>query len=361
MSADRSRHPLRRRRHAPVAAVARDRAQAVHAAAGRRDAARQDRASRALARPGVARPRHRHQPRLLLPHQGRLRGARRRASRATPPTCSSRSAATPRRRSRSPRCCVQARYGDDAVMLVLAADHLIRDEAAFAAAVAARRGSRATAGSSPSASRPRIPETGFGYIECGSALGEPRVRRRRASSRSRRSRKARGLPRGRQLRLELRHVRVHRRAPSSRRSRATRPRCCDAVRPVWQPLAARRRRSDARDRRRDVRRRARHLDRLRGDGKGGGRRQGRRRARRLRLERRRLVAGDVGTVRRRRRTATAAAASAWRSTRAARSSTPRTASSPRSASRTWSSSTRPTRCWSRTAITCSASRKSSAN
>ena len=31
---------------------------------------------------------------------------------------------------------VRARYGDDAVMLVLAADHLIRDEAAFAAAVA---------------------------------------------------------------------------------------------------------------------------------------------------------------------------------------------------------------------------------
>ena len=34
---------------------------------------------------------------------------------------------------------VRARYGDDAVMLVLAADHLIRDEEAFARAVARAR------------------------------------------------------------------------------------------------------------------------------------------------------------------------------------------------------------------------------
>jgi mannose-1-phosphate guanylyltransferase len=66
---------------------------------------------------------------------------------------------------------VRARYGDDAVMLVLAADHLIRDEAAFAAAVAraaelARLGTLVTFGITPT-----LPEPGFGYIECGAALG----------------------------------------------------------------------------------------------------------------------------------------------------------------------------------------------
>ena len=67
---------------------------------------------------------------------------------------------------------VRARYGDDAVMLVLAADHLIRDQAAFATAVAraadaARGGRLATFGIMPT-----LPETGFGYIECGVAVGE---------------------------------------------------------------------------------------------------------------------------------------------------------------------------------------------
>jgi len=66
---------------------------------------------------------------------------------------------------------VRARYGDDAVMLVLAADHLIRDEAAFAAAVTrgaelAREGKLVTFGITPT-----LPETGFGYIECGAPLG----------------------------------------------------------------------------------------------------------------------------------------------------------------------------------------------
>jgi mannose-1-phosphate guanylyltransferase len=66
---------------------------------------------------------------------------------------------------------VRARYGDDAVMLVLAADHLIRDEAAFAAAVTraaelARLGMLVTFGITPT-----LPEPGFGYIECGAALG----------------------------------------------------------------------------------------------------------------------------------------------------------------------------------------------
>jgi mannose-1-phosphate guanylyltransferase len=64
----------------------------------------------------------------------------------------------------------QARHGDEVVLLVLPADHLIRDQDAFAHAVAraadlARRGMLATFGISPA-----LPETGFGYIECGEAI-----------------------------------------------------------------------------------------------------------------------------------------------------------------------------------------------
>ena len=64
----------------------------------------------------------------------------------------------------------QAAYGDDAAMLVLPADHLIRDQPAFAVAVEtampfARERKLVTFGISPT-----HPETGFGYIECGSAL-----------------------------------------------------------------------------------------------------------------------------------------------------------------------------------------------
>ncbi len=67
---------------------------------------------------------------------------------------------------------VQARHGNDAVLLVLPADHLIRDQHAFAAAVAraivlARDGMLATFGI-----RPTHPETGFGYLECGDALDD---------------------------------------------------------------------------------------------------------------------------------------------------------------------------------------------
>ncbi len=58
-------------------------------------------------------------------------------------------------------------HGDDAVMLVLPADHLIADTAAFAAAVdcarsLAERGWLVTFGIPPTS-----PETGFGYIEAG--------------------------------------------------------------------------------------------------------------------------------------------------------------------------------------------------
>jgi mannose-1-phosphate guanylyltransferase len=60
---------------------------------------------------------------------------------------------------------VAAEHGDDAILLVLAADHLISDQAAFSQAVAlamllATQGKLVTFGI-----RPESPETGYGYIE----------------------------------------------------------------------------------------------------------------------------------------------------------------------------------------------------
>lgn len=62
---------------------------------------------------------------------------------------------------------VAARHGADSELLVLPADHLIEDVAAFAAAVEtarvlARNGTLVTFGIPPTR-----PETGYGYIECG--------------------------------------------------------------------------------------------------------------------------------------------------------------------------------------------------
>jgi mannose-1-phosphate guanylyltransferase len=70
---------------------------------------------------------------------------------------------------------VLERYGRDALLLILAADHLIADQAAFAKAVAdaaalARRDKLVTFGVVPDA-----PETGFGYIEAGEAFAEGRL------------------------------------------------------------------------------------------------------------------------------------------------------------------------------------------
>lgn len=67
---------------------------------------------------------------------------------------------------------VEANRGADALMLVLAADHLIADQPKFAAAVndaaaLANQGYLVTFGIVPSA-----PETGFGYIEQGDVLGK---------------------------------------------------------------------------------------------------------------------------------------------------------------------------------------------
>ena len=67
---------------------------------------------------------------------------------------------------------VQARQGDDAVMLVLAADHLIRDERAFGAAVSIAEGLARTGRLVTFGITPTHPETGYGYIECGSAVAD---------------------------------------------------------------------------------------------------------------------------------------------------------------------------------------------
>ena len=66
---------------------------------------------------------------------------------------------------------VASRYGGDAQLLVLPADHLISDQMAFKAAVErarrlAEQGLLVTFGINP-----EHPETGFGYIEQGAAIG----------------------------------------------------------------------------------------------------------------------------------------------------------------------------------------------
>lgn len=70
---------------------------------------------------------------------------------------------------------VVEKFGRDALMLVLAADHLIRDQARFAAAAVdavalARQGKLVTFGIVPAG-----PETGFGYIEAGEPMGGGRA------------------------------------------------------------------------------------------------------------------------------------------------------------------------------------------
>lgn len=67
---------------------------------------------------------------------------------------------------------VRAMFGPEAIMLVLSADHLIRDEAAFADAVSAAVA--LASGAEPKLVTfgivPRSPETGFGYIQAGTSL-----------------------------------------------------------------------------------------------------------------------------------------------------------------------------------------------
>ena len=66
---------------------------------------------------------------------------------------------------------VQARHGSDAVLLVLPADHLIQDQAGFAAAVGRAVSLAQERMLTTFGIRPTQPETGFGYLECGDALG----------------------------------------------------------------------------------------------------------------------------------------------------------------------------------------------
>jgi mannose-1-phosphate guanylyltransferase/mannose-6-phosphate isomerase len=70
---------------------------------------------------------------------------------------------------------VAEKYGRDALMLVLAADHLVQDQQGFATAVAsalelANRGKLVTFGIVPTS-----PDTGFGYIEAGEGIAKGRV------------------------------------------------------------------------------------------------------------------------------------------------------------------------------------------
>lgn len=62
---------------------------------------------------------------------------------------------------------VQEHFGDQAQLLILPADHLIRDEQAFAAAVAEARGLAAQGYLVTFGITPERAETGFGYIEQG--------------------------------------------------------------------------------------------------------------------------------------------------------------------------------------------------
>jgi mannose-1-phosphate guanylyltransferase len=64
----------------------------------------------------------------------------------------------------------QSRYGDDAVLLALPSDHLIRDGAAFAAAVDRAKTLAAAGWIVTFGIGPTHPETGYGYIECGEPL-----------------------------------------------------------------------------------------------------------------------------------------------------------------------------------------------
>ena len=67
---------------------------------------------------------------------------------------------------------VLAAHGRDAVLLVLPADHLIRDLAAFGEAVRAAVSLATEDRLVTFGIAPLAPEPGFGYIECGERLGE---------------------------------------------------------------------------------------------------------------------------------------------------------------------------------------------
>ena len=66
--------------------------------------------------------------------------------------------------------CAAARGMGDSVLLVMPADHLIRDQRAFAVAVERARSLAATGALVTFGIAPTHPETGFGYIECGATI-----------------------------------------------------------------------------------------------------------------------------------------------------------------------------------------------
>lgn len=132
---------------------------------------------------------------------------------------------------------VRDRYGDDAVMLMLAADHLIRDQAAFAVAVTraaelAREGNLVTFGITPT-----LPETGFGYVECGEPMGARAFRVRGFVEKP-------ALAKAREFLANGTHVwnsGMFAFTPAALLSACERyaPAVAQAVRTTWQPLAAR--------------------------------------------------------------------------------------------------------------------------
>ncbi len=178
------------------------------------------------------------------------------------------------------------RQTEDAVLLVLPADHVIRDHAALQRAAQtgmalANAGHLVTFGIVPN-----VPETGYGYIRRGAALGEQvyAVQPLRGKARPRDRQR---LRRERRVFLEQRHVPVPRR-PLPRRARQAR--AADAGR-LPQGLRAGQRRPRLHPRAQGiVRRLPQRFHRLRRDGAHRPRRDG---AARLRLERRGLLGGAV--------------------------------------------------------------------
>ena len=70
---------------------------------------------------------------------------------------------------------IQKAHGDDAVCLVLAADHLISDDAAFEKAVSPSGRAGARGQSRRLGIRPTAPETGYGYLEVAAAVDGPQA------------------------------------------------------------------------------------------------------------------------------------------------------------------------------------------